>query len=57
MVGSSGVWRVGCVWRVEECEMECVRMDGEMMGIYTIYIFIFFFITLSAISGASRTVD
>ena len=37
---------VGCgewdVWRVEECEVECVRMDGEMMGIYTIYIFIFF---------------
>jgi len=42
MVGSSGVWRVGCVWRVEECEVECVRMDGEMMGIYTIYIFYFF---------------
>ena len=42
MVGSSGVWRVGCVWRVEGCEVECVRMDGEMMGIYTIYIFIFF---------------
>ena len=48
---------VSGMWRVEECEVECVRMDGEMMGIYTIYIFIFFFITLSAISGASRTVD
>ena len=42
MVGSSGVWRVGCMWRVEECEVECVRMDGEMMGIYTIYIYILF---------------
>ena len=30
------------MWRVEECEVECVRMDGEMMGIYTIYIYIFF---------------
>ena len=48
MVGSSGVWRVGCMWRVEECEVECVRMDGEMMGIYTIYIYIYiFFIYLS----------
>ena len=46
MVGSSGVWRVGCVWRVEECEVECVRMDGEMMGIYTIYIYIYLFIYL-----------
>ena len=44
MVGSSGVWRVGCVWRVEECEVECVRMDGEMMGIYTIYIYLFIYL-------------
>ena len=58
MVGSSGVWRVGCVWRVEECEVECVRMDGEMMGIYTIYIFLsFLFIILSTIRVMSRPVD
>ena len=29
------------MWRVEECEVECVRMDGEMMGIY-IYIYLSF---------------
>ena len=58
MVGSSGVWRVGCMWRVEECEVECVRMDGEMMGIYTIYMFSsFLFITLPTIRGTSRPVD
>ena len=45
MVGSSGVWRVGCMWRVEECEVECVRMDGEMMGIYTIYIYLFIYLS------------
>ena len=32
------------MWRVEECEVECVRMDGEMMGIYTIYIYIFIYL-------------
>ena len=39
------------MWGVEECEVECVRMDGEMMGIYTIYIYFlsFLFITLSTI--------
>ena len=58
MVGSSGVWRVGCVWRVEECEVECVRMDGEMMGIYTIYIYIYIYLFIfSTIRGTSRPVD
>ena len=33
------------MWRVEECEVECVRMDGEMMGIYTIYIYIFIYLS------------
>ena len=32
------------MWRVEECEVECVRMDGEMMGIYTIYIYIYIYL-------------
>ena len=32
------------MWRVEECEVECVRMDGEMMGIYTIYIYLFIYL-------------
>ena len=44
------------MWRVEECEVECVRMDGEMMGIYTIYIYIYLFI-FSTIRGTSRPVD
>ena len=61
MVGSSGVWRVGCMWRVEECEVECVRMDGEMMGIYTIYIYLFIYLfmfsTIRRIRGTSRPVD
>ena len=33
------------MWRVEECEVECVRMDGEMMGIYTIYIYTFIYLS------------
>ena len=46
------------MWRVEECEVECVRMDGEMMGIYTIYIFLsFLFIILPTIRVMSRPVD
>ena len=57
MVGSSGVWRVGCMWRVEECEVEFVRIDGEMMGIYTIYIYIFYLFIFSTIRGTSRPVD
>ena len=40
------------MWRVEECEVECVRMDGEMMGIYTIYIYIFIYLYLQP-SGES----
>ena len=49
------------MWRVEECEVECVRMDGEMMGIYTIYIYIFIYLfmfsTIRRIRGTSRPVD
>ena len=55
------VWRVGCMWSVEECEVECVRMDGEMIGIYTIYIYIFIYLfmfsTIRRIRGTSRPVD
>ena len=46
------------MWRVEECEVECVRMDGEMMGIYTIYkyiLFIYLFFQPSGVRPALST--
>ena len=46
MVGSSGVWRVGCMWRVEECEVECACAYGwgKDWYIYNIYTYIYLFI-------------
>ena len=60
MVGSSGVWRVGCMWRVEECEVECACAYGwgKDWYIYNIYTYIFrYLFMLSTNRGTPRPVD